>query len=152
MPSWHKVRPLIRLYETRKERIAAEIASLEALRRDSVQNEQRIEKQMDALKALLAEELQKGGVMNKTRLFDIRRHIAVLLREQQNIRVEEREAALQTKKLVQTKADEEQKKQEVEKKRIKYQRWQDQQRRVENLRERMQEDAEIEEKNSWYKL
>lgn len=149
MASWRKAQRLVALCEQRKHRVQTEIARIERARQSSLESEAQLEAQMAAVADLLAEQHARSGVMSKARLFEVRRHLAVLLSQRNDLRQERAEAVLQTEALQQQAEQQRQNLLLEEKKRNKYQTWIAVQRRLSQLHQGLVEQSEIEERTVW---
>ena len=149
MPSWRKAARLVALCEQRKRRVEIEIARLARLARQSQALEAQLAAQIADLGALLDEQQGRTGMMDKAQLFEVRRHLAVLLSQKNDLRLEQQEALRQSEDLQRQGAQQRDQLLLQEKKRNKYQTWIAEQHRLETRHQAQVEQSDIEEQSVW---
>jgi hypothetical protein len=146
MPSWRKGQRLVALCEQRKQRVQSEIARIERARLQSVALVAQLEAQLLDLNAMLNEHQGHTGVMSKLELYQARRHLAVLLRQKNDLRLERDEAQREVEALQQQSEQQRLALLLAEKKRNKYYDWMVGQRRLARWRQALAEQSETEER------
>jgi hypothetical protein len=149
MSSWRKARRLVALCEQRQNRVRIEMTRIEHARAQSLETEALLDTQIASLDGLLLDQQGRTGVMDKTGLFEIRRHLAVLLSQKNDLRQERAEAERCSAELSGQLEQERLQLLQEEKKRNKYQTWIAGQRRLELQHRALLEQTEIEERSIW---
>jgi predicted transposase YbfD/YdcC len=119
MRSWRKARRLVALCEQRQNRFRLEMARIERAHRQSLESDAQLQAQIVSLDALLCDQHGRTGLMDKSGLYEIRRHLAVLLSQKNDLRLERAEAARLQAELKQQLESERQQLLQAEKKRNK---------------------------------
>lgn len=149
MQSWRKANGLIRLAGMNRDRARRDIARLEAQRSELLRQCQALLEQVEALKMVLVTEHRHSKVMSRAGIYEVRRREAVIRARIAALKLERDGLLIDERRL----ADEQEQCQERYRhwhaKHHKFQRWVDEQRRLERIERDLAEEAETQERTVW---